>query len=157
MDILDNELINFWKSLNEFNVQYIMIGGFAVNLHGFSRTTGDLDIWLKDELINRRNLGKALIQFGYNESTFEEIDFIPGWTDFYIGSGIRLDIITTMIGLENTTFDEALNYATIAEIVDVQVPFLHINQLIKNKKATNRPKDIIDVIELEKIIKLQGE
>ena len=67
MDILDNELINFWKSLNEFNVQYIMIGGFAVNLHGFSRTTGDLDIWLKDELNNRRNLGKALNQFGYDE------------------------------------------------------------------------------------------
>jgi hypothetical protein len=48
MDILDNELLNFWKSLNEFDVKYIMIGGFAVNLHGFSRTTGDLDMWLKD-------------------------------------------------------------------------------------------------------------
>jgi len=157
MDILDNELINFWKSLNEFNVQYIMIGGFAVNLHGFSRTTGDLDIWLKDELNNRRNLGKALNQFGYDEGTFEEIDFVPGWADFYIGSGLRLDIITTMVGLENITFDEALNHATIAEILDVQVPFLHINQLIKNKRATGRPKDIIDVIELEKIIKLREE
>ena len=157
MDILDNELINFWKSLNEFHVQYIMIGGFAVNLHGFSRTTGDVDIWLKDEINNRRNLGKALIQFGYDENTFQEIDFVPGWTDFYIGTGIRLDIITTMAGLESITFDEAFNHATIAEIVNVQVPFLHINQLIKNKKATNRPKDIIDVIELEKIIKLKEE
>lgn len=157
MDILDNELINFWKSLNEFHVQYIMIGGFAVNLHGFSRTTGDVDIWLKDEINNRRNLGKALVQFGYDENTFQEIDFVPGWTDFYIGTGIRLDIITTMAGLENITFDEAFNHATIAEIVNVHVPFLHINQLIKNKKATNRPKDIIDVIELEKIIKLRGE
>lgn len=155
MDILDNELINFWKSLNEFNVQYIMIGGFAVNLHGFSRTTGDLDIWLKDEIKNRRNLGKALIQFGYDEGTFEKIDFVPGWTDFYIGTGIRLDIITTMIGLGNTTFDEALSHATVAEILDVPVPFLHINQLIQNKKATNRPKDIIDVIELEKILSLR--
>jgi hypothetical protein len=155
MDILDNELINFWKSLNEFNVQYIMIGGFAVNLHGFSRTTGDLDIWLKDEISNRRNLGKALIQFGYDEETFEEIDFVPGWTDFYIGTGIKLDIITSMVGLENITFDEAYKNATIAQIVNVHVPFLHINQLIKNKKATNRPKDIIDVIELEKIIKLR--
>jgi hypothetical protein len=157
MDILDNDLINFWKSLNKFNVAYIMIGGFAVNLHGFSRTTGDLDIWLKDEVSNRRNLGKALIQFGYDELTFEKIDFVPGWTDFYIGSGIRLDIVTTMVGLENISFDQAFAQATIAEIVDVQVPFLHINQLIKNKKATNRPKDIIDVIELEKIIKLGEE
>ncbi len=157
MDNLDNELIDFWKSLNKWNVAYIIIGGFAVNLHGFARTTGDIDIWLKDEVTNRRNLGKALSQFGYNEHTFEEIDFVPGWTDFYIGSGLRLDIITKMVGLEDVSFDEAQAQATVAEIIDVRVPFLRINQLIKNKKATNRPKDIIDVIELEKIRKLNEE
>lgn len=157
MDVLDEDLINLWKSLNQCNVQYIMIGGFAVNLHGFSRTTGDLDIWLKDDIDNRRNLGKALIQFGYDEGSFEEIDFVPGWTDFYIGTGIRLDILTTMVGLENGSFDNALDQATIALILDVPVPFLHINQLIQNKKTTNRPKDMIDVMELEKIVKLQGK
>lgn len=157
MDILDDDLIKFWKSLNEWKVSYIMIGGFAVNLHGFSRTTGDLDIWLKDEIENRRNLGRALIQFGYDEGTFEEIDFVPGWSDFYIGSGVRLDILTEMVGLENCSFDQALSQATIAEILDVPVPFLHINQLIQNKKAINRPKDMIDVIELEKIIKFHQE
>lgn len=108
MDILDNELLNFWKSLNEFDVKYIMIGGFAVNLHGFSRTTGDLDMWLKDWKNNRRNLGKALIQFGSDESTFEKIDFVPGWSDFYVGTDLRLDIITPMVGLDDITFDEAL-------------------------------------------------
>nr|MDQ6903927.1 hypothetical protein [Bacteroidota bacterium] len=64
MDIFDEDLIDFWRSLNSNDVQYIMIGGFAVNLHGFSRTTGDLDIWLKDDRSNRINLGKALEQFG---------------------------------------------------------------------------------------------
>jgi hypothetical protein len=157
MDILDNDLINFWKSLNQYEVKYIMVGGFAVNLHGFSRTTGDLDIWLKDEIKNRINLGKALEQFGYDELSFEDVNFVPGWTDFYIGSGVRLDIITTMPGLENIPFDEALERAEIAQIYDVRVPFLHINQLIKNKKATNRPKDIIDAIELEKIIKIREQ
>ena len=77
--------------------------------------------------------------------------------DFYIGSGVRLDIITTMAGLENISFGEALGHADIAQIYDVKVPFLHINQLIKNKKATNRPKDIIDVMELEKIIKIREQ
>lgn len=157
MDNLDNELIDFWKSLNKFNVAYIMIGGFAVNLHGFARTTGDIDIWLKDEVGNRRNLGKALSQFGYDENTFEAIDFIPGWTGFFIGSGLRLDIMTNMVGLEDISFDEALEQATIAEIIDVKVPFLKINHLIQNKKAINRPKDIIDVIELEKIRKLREQ
>ncbi|HUZ58864.1 MAG TPA: hypothetical protein VMU83_08780 [Hanamia sp.] len=62
-----------------------------------------------------------------------------------------------MVGLENISFDEALVHTTIAEIVDLMVPFLSINQLIKNKKATNLPKDNIDVIELEKIRKLREE
>ena len=157
MDILDEDLINFWKSMDLYGVKYIMVGGFAVNLHGFTRTTNDIDVWLQDEINNRKNLGKALEQFGYGEFSFEELDFVPGWTDFYIGSGIRLDILTTMIGLENITFEEALSSASIAQIQDVKVPFLHINQLIKNKKAANRPKDIIDVIELEKIIKIRGK
>jgi hypothetical protein len=157
MDVLDSDLINFWKALNQYDVKYIMIGGFAVNLHGFARTTADLDIWLKDEINNRKNLGKALLQFGYDESFFENTDFIPGWSDIYIGSGIRLDIISKMIGLEDISFEEALSAAAIAQIFDVKVPFLHINQLIDNKKATNRPKDMIDVMELEKIIKTLGQ
>jgi hypothetical protein len=157
MDILDNDLINFWKSLNQFDVKYIMIGGFAVNLHGFSRTTGDLDIWLRDDINNRKKLGKSLAQFGYEEGSFDDLDFVPGWTDFYIGSGVRLDIITKMVGLENISFDEALSNAEIAQIYDVKVSFLHIDQLIKNKRATNRPKDIVDVIELEKIMKIREQ
>lgn len=135
MDILDNDLITFWKSLNQYDVKYIMIGGFAVNLHGFSRTRGDLDIWLKDEIDNRNNLGKARKQFGYDELPLEELNFVPGWTDFYIGSGVRLDIITKMIGLENISFDDALKHAEIALIYDVKVPFLHISQLIKIEKG----------------------
>ncbi len=75
MDILNNDLINFWKSLNLHEVKYIMIGGFAVNLHGFFRTINDIDIWLKDEKSNRINLGKS----------FEDSDFAPGWTGFSIG------------------------------------------------------------------------
>jgi hypothetical protein len=96
------------------------------------------------------------VQFGYEELSFEDLDFVAGWTDFYIGSGVRLDIFTAMIGLENISFDEALSQANIAQVFDVKVPFLHINQLIKNKKATNGPKDIIDVMELEKIVRLRG-
>ena len=87
----------------------------------------------------------------------EEFQFIPGWTDFYIGSGIVLNILVEMIGFEGYTFDECLKMSSVAEIENVPVPFLHINQLIANKKAVNRPKDQIDVIELEKIVKLRKE
>ena len=157
MDILDEELLKFWQSLNNNKVQYIMVGGFAVNMHGYSRATNDIDVWLKDDVNNRRNLGKALKQFGYGDLAWDELQFIPGWTEFYVGPGIMLDIMTTMKGMENISFEQAFEQATIASINNIEVPFLHINQLIANKKAVNRPKDQLDVIELEKIKELRKE
>ncbi len=62
-----------------------------------------------------------------------------------------------MKGLEQLTFDEYLKNAIIGEIENIQVPFLHINHLIANKKAVNRPKDQLDVIYLEKIKALLDE
>lgn len=154
MDILDESLLRFWKSLKDSSVLYIMVGGFAVNMHGYPRTTNDIDIWLKDEKINRQNFGKVMKEYGYEEVSWEDIQFVPGWSDYFIGAGLRLDIMTSMKGLEDTDFDEALNMARVAIIENIPVPFLQINQLIANKKAVNRPKDQIDVIELEKIKKL---
>lgn len=85
------------------------------------------------------------------------MQFIPGWTDFYLLNGLKLDILIDMKGLEGYTFEDCLEAATIAEIENVTVPFLHINHLIENKKAVNRPKDQIDVMELEKIVLLRKE
>ena len=158
MDILDDELLKFWRSLSAHNVRYIMVGGFATRFHGFNRNTDDLDIWLDDNLQNRKNLRESFIELGYGDfRSIETMDFVPGWTSFYVGSMIELDIMTKMKGLENYTFAECLDIASIAELEGIPVPFLHINQLIANKKAVNRPKDQIDVNELEKIKKFREE
>lgn len=157
MDVFDEDLLNFWRALSAHNVKYIMVGGFAVNMHGYTRATMDIDIWLQDDKTNRRNFGKALEQYGYGQLKWEEIQFIPGWLDFHIGSGLRLDVLTEMVGLENISFEEAFSQAKKAQIGDVTVSFLHINQLIENKKVINRPKDRIDIDELEKIKELRKE
>ncbi len=157
MDIMDENLLDFWKSLNYFGVNYIMVGGVAVNLHGYSRITKDIDVWIKDTKENRRQLGLAFAQFGYDDIDLQDFQFIPGWTDFCIGSGIKLDILLNMVGIEGCSFDECLNLASVADIESIPVPFLHINQLIANKKTVNRPKDQIDVMELEKIKQLRKE
>ena len=69
-----------------------------------------------------------------------------------------LDILlVAMKGLEEFSFSDCYAIASLAEIYNVKVPFLHINQLIANKKAVNRPKDQLDVIELERIKKLRIE
>lgn len=157
MDIFDEDLISFWNSLAESEVLYIMVGGFAVNMHGYLRSTQDVDIWIKDEPDNRIKLGNAMKIFGYESLNWKEMQFVPGWTNFYIGNGLVLDILISMKGLEGYSFDQCLQMATIAEIENVKVPFLHINQLIANKKAVNRSKDQIDVMELEKIKLLRKE
>ncbi|WP_198170239.1 hypothetical protein [Mucilaginibacter arboris] len=68
-----------------------------------------------------------------------------------------MDILTDMKGLEGYSFDECLEMASIADIDEVKVPFLHLNQLIENKKTVNRPKDQIDVLALEEIKKLRED
>src|SRR6202012_1401726 len=156
MDILDDELVRFWKTLNKNGVRYIMVGGFAIRFHGFNRSTDDLDMWLEDTIGNRIHLRRAFSELGYGDyASLETKPFVPGWTSFYIGGGIELDIMTTMKGLENLSFSECLNMASIADLEGVEVPFLHINHLIENKKIVNRPKDQVDVIELEKIRKFR--
>src|SRR5579863_4562042 len=158
MDMLDDELLRFWKTLNNNNVRYIMVGGFATRFHGFNRTTDDLDMWLEDTIENRKNFRKSFQELGYGDfSSLETMQFVPGWANFYIGSGIELDIMTSMKGLESIAFNECLNMASIADLEGVKVPFLHINHLIENKKMVNRPKDQIDVIELEKIRKIRED
>ncbi|MBI2731407.1 MAG: hypothetical protein HYX40_11780 [Sphingobacteriales bacterium] len=158
MDVFDEELLKLWKSLNNNNVRYIMVGGVATNLNGYQRSTEDIDMWIEDTIDNRRNLRKGLKEYGLGDlEPIERIKFLPGWTDFYLNSGLRLDIMTEMKGLEQYSFAECLEKATVAEILNVQVSFLHINDLIANKEAVNRPKDQLDVIYLRKILKITGE
>jgi hypothetical protein len=151
MDVYEGAFINLWKCLNQNHVRYIMVGGLANYFHGHYRTTQDVDLYLEDTLENRRNLRKAFIELGLGDfEPLERIEFIPGWVDFQLENGVKMDIMTSMKGI-SLSFDECLNLAPIAEIEGVVVPFLHINQLIDNKKAVNRPKDQADVIALEKI------
>jgi predicted nucleotidyltransferase len=158
MDIFDEEILKFWAALQKTKVKYIMVGGYATNLHGYQRFTGDIDIWIEDTLENRQRLREAFVECGMGDyHMLETIQFIPGWTDFHLMNGLRLDILVNMKGLEGYAFDECLNMAAIADIDGIQIPFLHINQLIANKKAVNRPKDQQDVIELERIQKILGK
>jgi hypothetical protein len=157
MDIFDVEIIKFWRSLQQNKVKFIMIGGFATNLHGYQRFTGDMDIWIDDTLANRKNLRNAFLDYGLGDiELLERMQFIAGWTDFHLKNGLQLDVVTEMKGLENYSFDACYNLAAIAEIDDVQIPFLHINHLILNKKKVGREKDLLDVIYLERIKKLEA-
>ncbi|MGQ0827521.1 MAG: DUF6036 family nucleotidyltransferase [Bacteroidota bacterium] len=152
MDILDNEILKLWQSLAKHNVKYIMIGGFAANLHGFSRTTADIDLWIKDSLENRKKLKQVFneLELGSFEN-IETMNFLPGWSSINFSSGFELDVMTEIKGFGQKDFDECYAISPTAIIQDIPIKFLHINKLIEAKKAAARPKDLIDIIELEKL------
>ncbi|MES1218262.1 MAG: hypothetical protein ABUT20_22340 [Bacteroidota bacterium] len=158
MDIFDEELLSFWRSLNESGVKYIMVGGVATNFNGYQRATEDIDAWIEDTLDNRRKLRQAFKKYsGIDFFMIESMQIVPGWTNFNLNNGYRIDLMIDMKGLEGFSFDECYESSIKANVGDVVVPFLHINHLIANKKAVNRPKDQLDVIYLEKIKKIQEE
>jgi hypothetical protein len=152
MDILDKEMLQLWKSLHAAGVQYIMVGGFATNLHGFSRTTADLDIWIKDNKDNRKKLGQVLKELNLGDyKNIETMDFLAGWSAISMSSGFELDIMTRLKSFGPENFEECYDTAPIAVIYDIPIRFLHINHLIQEKKICGRPKDMLDIIELKKI------
>lgn len=157
MDVFDEVFLKFWNALNSNGVRYIMVGGFANIIHGNNRLTHDMDMWIEDTLHNRNNLIKAFKQSNIGDyPMLATIQIIPGWTDFRLPNGMRLDLLIEMKGIEDYTFDECLELATKAKINELIVPFLHINHLIANKKAINRPKDKIDIAALEQIKMLRN-
>lgn len=151
MDMYDDIFLNLWRKLNDNQVRYIMVGGFATNLHGYQRYTGDIDLYIEDTIENRKRLRKTFMELEMGDyEPIERIQFVPGWVDFRLNNGVRLDIMTSLKGVD-LSFDECLKMAPLAEIEGIMIPFLHINQLIENKKAVNRLKDQTDVEELERI------
>lgn len=151
---MNSQIIEIWNYFSLNKVRYLTIGGFAVNIYGYGRNTGDIDIFIEDTIENRKNLRKALKQSGIGDfENINTIQFIPGWTDITLNFNLRLDIMTSVKGLENNTFEELLQKAYIVEISGTPVYFLDYDNLIKAKKAANRPKDILDIEELEKINK----
>lgn len=152
MDVLGEEILSLWAKFQEKHLRYIMVGGFATNLHGFERTTADLDIWIENSTGNRKILRSCLaeLQIGDFEAV-ETMDFIPGWSSIQLNSGLELDIMTYLRNFPENTFEDCYQKASIAHIMEIDVPFLHINHLIDEKKKLGREKDRIDVLALEKI------
>ena len=151
---MNSQIIEIWKYLFLSKVKYLTIGGFAVSIYGYGRNTGDIDLFIEDSIENRENLRDALKKAGIGDfENIKTMQFIPGWTDITLNFNLRLDIMTSVKGLENSTFEQLLDKAYITKINDIPVYFLDYENLIKAKKAINRPKDILDIEELEKINK----
>lgn len=158
MDIYNDHIIQLTKAFEKYNVQYLIVGGFAVIHHGYTRTTGDLDLYLKDTIENRQRLIDAMEEVGYGKlEPLLRAPLVPGYCEVLMDDGMYADLMSVLPGLKAEDFDEHFQMASIANIDGVAVRFLHYNLLIRNKIATGRAKDLADVAALEAIHKTNNQ
>ncbi len=145
--MFNQDFKEFIESLNANRVHYLVMGGYAVAFHGHPRYTKDLDIWVEYNRENASGLVKALDQFGMRSLGLTSEDFsLP---DQVIQIGYppnRIDIMTSASGIE---FSEAYEHRINVKINGIEVNFINLADLIKNKKATGRLQDLADLENLK--------
>lgn len=145
--VLNPDFKEFIQSLNDNDVRYLIIGGYAVAFHGHPRYTKDLDVWIELETENAANMIKALDQFGFSSLGLKTEDFLN--PDEIIQLGYppnRIDIFTTVKGVDFESCYASKVEVTIDEVV---MSFIDLENLKKNKKATGRLQDLADIENLE--------
>jgi hypothetical protein len=141
--MLSQDFKEFIKLLNENKVKYLIVGGYAVAFHGHPRYTKDFDIWIESFTDNARNLLTALDRFGFGSLDLSLDDFLV--PDQIIQLGYppnRIDILTTAAGVEFETCYQARISTTIDGI---QIDFIDLENLKKNKRSIGRLQDLSDL------------
>jgi predicted nucleotidyltransferase len=145
--VLNQDFKEFIQSLNDNHVRYLVIGGYAVALHGYPRYTKDIDIWIETSSDNAANMVKALEQFGFGSLGLQAADFLVPEQIIQLGyPPSRIDLVTTPPGVDFETC-----YASRVEVVidDVTVDFIDLENLKKSKKAAGRFQDLADLENLQ--------
>ncbi|MDX2062093.1 MAG: DUF6036 family nucleotidyltransferase [Bacteroidia bacterium] len=138
--------------LNENHVDYMVVGGYAVVVHGYRRFTGDLDIWFRAAPENAQRILDTLDAFGVGSLPISLADLLD--TEGFVQFGrypYRVDLLNTIAGI---TFEEAYANKVFILYEGISIPFIGLTDLIKNKEASGRPKDLKDAKQLKKKHKL---
>lgn len=147
---LAKDFEDFVKLLNKFEVEYMVVGGYAMAFHGKPRYTGDFDIWINISESNAMKLLKVIKVFGLASLGFQKEDFMePGYISQIGYPPLRIDILTSIDGVN---FNEA--FAQRQKIIDgdLEISFIGLRDLLTNKEATGRKRDKEDVREIKKIL-----
>lgn len=155
MNVLEEESLYLLKLLCENDVKFMIVGGLAVNFYGYSRTTGDIDIWLEDSATNRKNLIAALTAYGIEGAEiFERIPFIAGYAEVMLDNGIYLDLMADLKLFPKETFEESYRLCQNWQLDEnTAIKVIQLQQLIAEKETTGRLKDQDDLMYLKEISK----
>jgi len=137
----------FVALLNKFHVKYMIVGGYAVGIHGHPRYTGDLDIWLFPDSENAIKVLNVIKAFGFGSLDITEADLMREDKIIQLGyPPLRIDLLTSIDGVQ---FDECYPNRKTIEIDKLAVDFIGYSDLIKNKKASGRHQDLGDIENLQ--------
>jgi len=145
---LHHDFKEFLKLLWENEIEYLLVGGYAVSFYGYPRPTGDLDIWISRDHTNAEKITSILIDFGFGTPYLKPDLFTLKKSIVRMGfAPFKLEIITHIDGVK---FDDCYHNRTEAVIDGVSVNMIRLADLLKNKKASGRAKDLNDLENLPK-------
>lgn len=128
---------------NALEVEYVIVGAYALAFHGAPRYTGDLDVYVRPRPDNARKLIEALARFGFGGLDLTPADFQSPDRIVQLGvPPVRVDLITSITGV---TWEEAVAHRVAGRYGETPVHYLGRDQLIANKRATGRKKDLADI------------
>lgn len=137
----------FLKLLNNRDVRYLLIGGYAVNFHGYVRATADMDIWIERTLSNAKKVVKVLQEFGFDVEGLNSTLFLNKEKVIRMGvPPLRIEILTSISGVE---FDECYESRIEKKWRSVKIKIINLEKLKQNKSASGRKKDLTDLDYLE--------
>jgi hypothetical protein len=145
--VTQSDYKELFTSLNAHSVEYVIVGAFALAFHGVPRNTGDVGILVDAAPSNAKRVIAALAAFGFGDVGLTESDFTKADHVIQIGvAPVRVDFMTSINGV---TWSEAASSRVASDYDGVPIWFLSREALIKNKKATGRPRDLADIQALE--------
>jgi hypothetical protein len=153
MDIDLDDVGALFQSFTKHNVKFLLVGGWAVMFRGYVRATVDVDIWVWDDDANKERLITALAENGVvGAGHLRGVPLLFGWSSVRVGmSGFELDMGHSLKAFADTDFDACYDRAEFVSFRDVLLPMISLADLITEKRATGRARDLGDVDELIKI------
>ena len=140
---MHQDFLDLLRAFIDRNVRFLIVGAYALGVHGRPRATGDLDVWVDPTAENAANVMAALEQFGAPPSQVRAEDFSRPGIVFQMGlPPLRIDVLTELSGL---TFAEAWPTRTQAAFGPVIADVIGREAFIKNKRATGRARDLGDI------------
>ncbi len=140
---LPSDFKEFLKLLNAHQVEYLLIGGYAVGFHGYPRATVDMDIWIAMNPANSQRIVTVLKEFGFDLPELSPELFLKEWQIIRLGvPPVRIELATTLSGVN---FDECYAERVVDILDGVKVNLISLNHLKINKKASGRHQDLADL------------